>query len=242
MKNILTILLICCIGCSKGQTYNMGLISTNRDTVPFFGKNIVFIGNSIVQGFGVSASDKFTTVFTTAKGGVEVNMGISGQVLEIGGTCGNTFFDRNTIPFYSSSYAAIFICLGVNDLGLNTPAFTSARYGLTLDSVVSFSINSRNWPHQRIVIVTPFWFTNYAIYDTYTGCGHVTSDATVHAAYVASATSVANSRGCTLADIYTAMNNSPSKGTFLQADGLHPNTTGHAFIASFIGALTYYQR
>jgi lysophospholipase L1-like esterase len=244
MKNLLFIFLFFSI-CVKSQTY-IG----KPDTVYFSGKTVVFIGNSITAGFNSSDNaHRYVNIFATTKSATLSNLGISGQVLQNGTVCiGNTFpiFDKTTIPtFISSTYAELFIALGVNDIGLNSVGgavpLTSAQYALTYDTVLNYAISTKGWPPHRITIVTPFWFTNYAFYNSYTGCGHVQADTVRHQAYVAASIAEGQKWNCTIADAYTAMNSSVSKGTFLSGDGLHPNDTGHAFIASFLLSVKYLQ-
>lgn len=227
MKYILSILLfIPFIGYS--QLYTMGVVSTQRDTVAFFGNTVNFIGNSIT--FGLYASDnahRFTTLFSTSKGNIENNMGISGEVLQTGFEGSIVTFNRNTIPFYDVTQANLFISLGVNDILQSPTYFTPTIYSLTLDSVITFAINSRKWPHQRIVIVTPFAFLN---------------DSQRHIDYCDTAIAVSVRRDCTSANVYTPMKNSPVHATLYNGDGIHPNDAGHAFIDSVLLTITYYQR
>lgn len=210
------------------QTYTMGTTSTQQFPVVFTGKTVNFIGNSIT--FGLYASDdahRWTNLFTVGEGNTQNNMGISGEVLQTGFEGSVITFNRNTIPFYDTTQASLFISLGVNDILQNTTDFTPAKYSLVMDSTITFAINSRNWPHQRIVIVTPFAFLN---------------DSQRHIDYSDTAVAVALRRSCTSANVYTPMKNSPVHATLYNADGIHPNDAGHAFIANFLLSLTYYQR
>ena len=228
------------VGCSKCQSYLGRLKPAIPDTLTFTGKTVVFIGNSITLGnVGVSPqSNRWPTVFSTAKGATESNIAISGQVLQNASPCGLPIFNKTTIPVFTNQ-AALFFSLGINDIGINTPSMTVAGYEATLDSVMDYAINTKGWPSKRIILLTPYWITGYSNYDAYTGCGHTTANVARHEAYVSAVINVAAARRNNIANMYQAMKDSPSNGTFLSGDGLHPNNTGAAFIANYLAGLNF---
>ena len=195
----------------------------------------VFIGNSISYGVGASdTAHRWTTLFSSSKGKVEVNMGISGQVLENGTVCSRTVFDETTIPAYISQTALV-IALGVNDVGLNNGTMTSSVYQTTLDSIVGYAISAKGWNSTKIILLTPFYITTTG-YSSFVGSCSVTTaaDTTRHQAYSTAVISVATSRGTQSVDIYTYMKNTSGIDTMISSDGVHPNNTGHALIADYL--------
>ena len=209
----------------------------------FSGKTVIFIGNSITVG--ASASDnahRWTTIFCANKGSTEVNMGISGQVLQNGTVCGRTVFDKTTIPSYSAgTHAALFISLGVNDIGLNNGTMTPEGFRATLLEAVDYAHFTKAWPYAAIVLVTPFYYTAQG-YNAYVGACGVTTAANVarHESYKDEVSAVASLRQTVLLDAYTAMKNSSSPASLISTvDGIHPVDSGHAFIASFAAAQSF---
>lgn len=207
--------------------------------IDFTGKTSVFAGDSIT--FGSNASDnahRWTSLFCTNKSCTESNLGISGEVLENGTVCGRTVFDETTIPTYSSgTHAALFIALGVNDIGLNNGTMTATGFETTLTSAVNYAHNTKGWPYANIVLVDQY-YVKAAGYAIYVGsCSVVTqADTTRVNAYRSAVANVANSLHTVLAQIGAAMDGNDS---LISGDSLHPNDTGHAFIATFMESVTY---
>ena len=244
MKQVFIFLFIPFIVKSQNTTLVKSVISnTDYDTIAFYAKRVTFIGNSIT--FGTASSDTFhrwTNVFTLSKGAVQTNMGISGQTMQGKIGCTSTIFDMTTIPAYvAGTDAALFISLGINDVGFNNGYCLPASFQTQYNVVIQYAINTKGWVSERIVLLTPYWIDSTG-YASYVGTCDVTvaSDVVRHEDYVNRVIDIANDNGCQVVDVYSAMRDSPLNGTFLSGDGLHPNDTGHAFIANVVLAHNFY--
>jgi lysophospholipase L1-like esterase len=240
MKGILIIFVLFSFNCCSQQ----GILGIGRiSNIDFTGKNVVFVGNSITAGTAASdAAHRYTNIFATGKSATLVNMGIGGQVIQAATMCGGLHpaFDRTTIPSYSGSYAALFIALGVNDIGVNNGLMTSTDFKSDLESIIDYAVATKGWAIERIILITPFW-CEQAGRDLYVGsCGvSVAADEARADDYALKITEAASEKGCILADVYTAMKDSASPSSLISGDGLHPNNTGHAFIAAYLLSLSY---
>lgn len=235
MKKLLTILFFLPL-LINAQTYLLSYSITSA--IPLEGKKAVFKGNSITVGVGASSgANQWTTLFCKAKGCTEVNNGISGQVLQSGGTCGNPVFDQTTIQTYDNSYGVLFIELGTNDVKDNNSNFTSSGYQTTLSTAVDYAHNTKGWPYNKIVLVTPTYMTTVGDGSVVGSCGVTTAaDATRHIAYNTAVQNVATAKGSIYADVYTAMVNGGGN-SLVNTDGIHPNDAGHATWATAIEAI-----
>lgn len=200
----------------------------------FTGKNAVFIGDSITAGASASdAAHRYANLFCAAKSCTLVNMGIGGQVLQNGGGCSeiHPVFDQTTIPVFSGSYAALFIALGVNDIGVNNGIMTAAGFKSTLISVIDYAHNTKGWPFKNIVLLTPFWYTQ-AGKNLYVGACDVAVAADEDRAieYNIAVKQTAKLKRCVLVDTHSAM--AAVGASLIGGDGIHPINIGHANIAN----------
>jgi lysophospholipase L1-like esterase len=238
MIKLLIILLFPFTACAQVLGFG-GIIQTAPppvDTIPFFGRTTVFCGNSITLGVAASPmlTNRWTTLFSTAKGTTEVNNGVSGMTMQSGG-CGSVF-SNGYIPTYNSgTHAALIICLGINDVGNNIPALTAVGFKTAYQSALTNATVTKGWPPARIVLITPYWaFT----YNAYVGsCSvSVAADLSRQTAYNTVVSEVATEYGTKFIDIYTPMK-AALDATYYNADQLHPNNTGHAWIASYLNTV-----
>lgn len=239
IKSFLLNIFLCSALFAGAQTGMLGYVKIIR-TVNWTGKNVHFFGNSITAGVGATVSaNRYTSVFSAAVGCVEQNHGVSSMVLQnaLPAGCARPVFSVTSISAKQAGDVMLFVALGVNDIGVNVAAMTPSGYQLTMDSLVTNAI-SKGWAAQDIVLLTPFYFTAYS---SYLGNCSVTTaaDVTRHQAYADAVTAVARARHTVLADIYVAMKNSSNPASLLSGDGIHPNDTGHAFIAAFLQNLNY---
>ena len=238
MRLLLFILLLSnLIKCQHGM---LGVDISNNTAIPrvWTGKTNVFVGNSITYGYGVNKTERWTTRLSAAKGSLETNLGINGQVLQNGTVCNRTIFDRNTIPTKTNNSLYLFIAFGVNDIGMNNGTFTPSGFQSTLTSTIDFAVNSRGWSYSDIVLLTQYYVSGW---DAFAGsCGVTTAaDSTRVEAYKQATINVAQAKHCILADISGAMAASSNPSSLLLPDNIHPNPTGHQFIADFFTSLNY---
>lgn len=192
-------------------------------TIPSWipGQKVAFYGDSIT--LGIAASDdahRFTTLLSGFKAGDEQNFGISGSTMESQPSTGRPVFNPSVVATYNTGYSFCFVAFGVNCVDVGSP-FTVGGFEAALGNAIDTITGAKGWPANRVVILSPFWFTKG-------------SKQTELAQYTDTAQDVATEKGCTFVNIYEAMLNDPDNNTFLNADQLHPNDIGHAFIADFL--------
>ncbi len=213
----------------------MNLALLTSKPFPWVGKTNVFAGDSITFGERASFSAKrWTTLLSILKGSAETNLGISGQVLQNGSVCGNTIFDQTTIPTHTGSHLYLFLALGVNDININHASMTAAGYQTKLSTVVDYAVATKGWAYSNIVIVSPYYITNYTAYVPACSNAGAGGNITRHEQYVTAAKDVSIAKSTKYADAYTAMKNSASPSSLLSDDFVHPNDVGYKFIADFI--------
>ncbi len=241
MKYLLSILLFLSLT-AIGQPYKNFAIGINGGGgghhitgINFVGKTAVFIGNSIT--FGVAASDnahRWSSLFCAGRSATEDNLAISGMTVQnVSAGCGNVFFDKTIIPSYNSSiHSALILALGVNDIG-ETAHFTSSAFYTQYSDDIVYAISTKGWPPNKIIILNsykPFSWNNYV--GACSPPNTVPADNTRIADYQSKILQVATENGCWYIDIYSAMNG--LNATYFAVDGLHPNNSGHAFIANYL--------
>jgi lysophospholipase L1-like esterase len=194
----------------------------------FYGKKVVFIGNSITYGYGTSDnSHRWTTLFSKAERAIEENMGISGQTMQKGSPCGASF-DPNTTPTYDSTYAEIIMSLGINDAGYNNGFFNTTSFKNDYETSLS-TAKAKGWT--KIVLMNIYHPYKWKIYVGQ--CNVKASTDTVRVnEYNAVIKDLASRYGCTFVNIYDSMRGLDE--SYFTADGLHPNDKGHAFIAEYL--------
>lgn len=231
-----TLLLILLCGQLNAQVLFSGGITTVApppvDTIDFYGKTTVFCGNSITLGVAASpmADNRWTTLFSTAKGTTQVNNGVSGMTMQSGG-CGSVFANAYIPTYVAGTHAALFIALGINDVGNNIPALTAAGFKTAYQAALTNATTTKGWPPNRIVLMTPYKANAYTAYVG--SCSVVTpADVTRQGQYNTAVQEVAIEYGTRLVDMYTAMLGLDA--SYFNADLLHPNNLGHAWIANYL--------
>jgi lysophospholipase L1-like esterase len=225
MRNSSIACLVLLLGCSK---------SSDQPSGPLTNKSVAFFGDSITVGFGASATtNRWTSIFSVVMHCNEENYGILGEVLQNGENCsGHPIFDQTTIPTKTNSYGALFIALGMNDVGINNGTMSPSTFQATLSNSVDYAVNTKGWKYGQIVIVTPAFANDY----TYFGSCNTAWDDSRLQAYVTAALLVATTKGCIAADVYTAMN---KNANLLSTDGIHPNDSGYQVIANYLSGLKF---
>jgi len=177
--------------------------------------SIVFIGDSIMSGFGLTdTSKRYPTVLSNALGYTETNLAIAGTSVKTQST--------TIIPTKTSTSKYLVIGYGTNDRAIG--GNTAATFQSDLTSFVNAAI-SKGWANTDIVLVT------MPGYQFQTGV----ADTTIRA-YNTSILNVSTNLGTKYLDFYdTMIVNSPygsvkTKGSVignLTADGTHPNVIGN---------------
>ncbi len=238
IKTILIILFSLTLsGVFGQQKYILGISGNSSCAGPsgisFCNKTVVFIGNSITRGVDASPilTNAWVYLFSAARLITPVNMGIDGQTMQSG--CVHTF-DKTTIPVYNSAiHGALVICLGVNDIGQNDGVHNPITYSSLYRDAVSYAISTKGWPAGIIILLTPFYSLNY---NAYVGSCSVTVAATQTLAkqYSDSVLAIGASFGCYTVDIRQKMIDAGLNSSNYNTDGVHPNNSGHAWIANYL--------
>jgi len=202
------------------------------------GATVYFFGNSITAGNGASDNaHRWTTLLSGAKSFTESNHGLSGYTITKQTACViRPHWDYTTddpIPTKTASLKYLFISFGVNDAFVN-PGNTPSAYELTLDSAIQTAID-RGWNAKRIILNTLF-FTNIDGTGVANYCNPTATDETRKQLFLTAAKNAAITKGCNTINIYDYMKNNGGV-SLLNADNIHPNDTGHALIAAYIGSL-----
>jgi lysophospholipase L1-like esterase len=198
------------------------------------GTQVTYEGDSITAGYLVTSTTRWTYLLSQLRGCTERNRGFNSETMQDNGC---------SYPEYAGTFSKtggdkyLFFALGINDVGVNTPSMTPAAFQTTYQSWIDTAVG-QGWSHSDMVLLTPYFITGY---DTYVGgCGVTTpANVTRHEQYVQKVRDLAAANHCILADIYVAMKNSSSPSSLLNSDGVHPNSTGHSFIADFLDNLNY---
>lgn len=205
--------------------------------IVFAGKTAVFIGDSFV--FGVAATDdahRWTSLFCAGKGATEDNRGVNGLFMQQNSSCGGAAspIDETTIPAYSAgTHSALFIAIGINDVGLNKAAFTPAGFKSDYQNVLEYAISTRGWPAELIILVNVYHPVSWSVYTSISGCSiSVAADDTRGEDYNEKIAELSAENETLLVDIWTAMLGLNS--SYYAIDGLHCVNTGHAVIANYL--------
>lgn len=231
MRNFITILLFFISTFVKSQII-FGVKPGGETGIDFNGKTAVFFGNSITAGFIASGPTKWWTyLFCQGKNSTQDNHGVSSMTMQAN-PCGFPIFDKTNIPTYvAGTHCAMFIALGINDVGVNLVSMTPALFKVAYTSAITYAINTKGWPPNRIILLNTYHPFSYNIY---IGLCTVTvaPDQTRAAAYNSKVQEVAVENGCFYVDINTAMVG--LSALYFNVDQLHPNDAGHAFIANYL--------
>lgn len=213
----------------------MGLFATflkyNIPLSSLAGQTIVFVGDSITNGVGASSTpNRWTTLLCTAIGATENNQGANGRVLQAGTVCdGRPIFSTSLIPTYTNQ-GLLVIALGVNDILYNNSSFTFAGYKSAYIAAIDNAF-SKGWDTKKILIVAPFYVTNYAANNGVCGC--VTADVARAIAYRDVLEEVATLKQTLWIDPRKAFIDSGNPDAML-GDGIHPNDSGHLFVKNLL--------
>jgi lysophospholipase L1-like esterase len=198
---------------------------------------MVAFGDSIAAGVGATTTaQRWTDIVAATKSWYLINKGISSTALQnsvqnavstVGGVADSNGRDTYAARVTAYSPIWVFILYGLNDLRLNDAGFTVTNYQNDLGEIVD-GIVAAGTPADHIVIGSP----PYMDPDHYADGSPWNAGTTIkHVAYVAAAAAVATAKGTLYKDIYQYMLDNGAD-TLLGADGIHPNDTGHAAIAT----------
>lgn len=198
-------------------------------------------GDSVTLGVGASVANKnwLNLVFASMNGyygAYLVNSGVSSTVLEnttqntvavIGGAASGNGQDTLAARVTAFSPRAVFVLYGLNDLRLNDAAFTTTTFQNSLTGVVN-AIVAAGTPVTRIILGSPSYMdpAHYGDSSPYNA-----GTTPKHQAYRNAVAAVASALGTKYADIYQYMLDNGGN-TLMSGDGIHPNDTGHAAIAT----------
>jgi lysophospholipase L1-like esterase len=242
MRLLLYILLLFSLNTANAQTLRFpARVSTIE--VPMSGLTNVYVGDSYVYGVGASpSSNRWTTLFSTLVGATENNLGANGRKMQ------NYFCDpqidtlyAGIIPAYvDGTHGALIIALGLNDAGQNNSMSNVDSYYYKYQYVISYAYQTKGWPKNRMILLTPYYASNY---NSYLGtCGvSVAADATRNLAFGQKVKDIGTANpGVHVIDVYGYEVDTGSPGTLLGADGLHFNNTGHAWLADKLYSLLFH--
>lgn len=227
-------------------TDELDMLSRFFDQINYgLGRNVfnglVSVGDSITSGQGVTATQRWTYLVSQALGISEYNLGVNGSTMSVCPTLGiggsaNTYERWSPIVSTTaggattgSMYKALqysgsiyTIHLGINDCAFsgNLASFNSA-YRTFLSHFQSAGI-----PMSALYILG----VTYGI-ESLSGVSQLNE--TTRAQYNAAISAIATEYGCNFVDVGALWGPSNS-ATYLQGDSLHPNSTGHAAIASSV--------
>lgn len=204
------------------------------------GKTIYFYGDSITFGYNLSApSKRFSSRLCAIVGATEVNFGVNGQTLQNAATYGTNHFSVSDVPVYNNNYF-LFMAYGVNDIGLNAPTMTPAAFETQYQSAITTMINTKGWPSNRIVLLTPFYYNEIGYEIIADQFDLPTPTVERHIAYAVKVKNLATTNNCKFVDIYTAMRTYSDPDSLL-SDNIHPSEDeGCPFIANFLSVQNYY--
>jgi len=241
MRYILLILLLSFQ--ANGQMYFGRIASGGSEEAPvdtligpsitWSGKTTVFLGDSWTVG--IAASDnahRYTTLFAAGKSTTESNSGVSGTTMSPDSCASYIYYALTWIPTYNSgTHCALFINLGLNDIGKNVNYQSSTRFDSAYNAYVNYAINTKGWPANRIYLFTPGWCPDYT---AWTGaCGISAANSARAIAFNAKIQALASSYGCNYVDIYTPMSTALNT-SYYDVGKAHLNDTGMAWLSTWL--------
>lgn len=239
MKNILTSLLLftAVIVSAQVTTVFPAIVSYPQpDSIHWSGHTTVFIGDSWTLGIAATIpANRWTTLFAAAKNTTENNNGVSGQTMQT--NCSGSTFNSSTIPTYNSAtHAALFIALGLNDVGLNNGVLDTTAFGTKYRSDLADAI-AKGWPPLKIFCITPGWCFSYN--DWVGSCsGAVTVAAPLQRQLDFNTSVIANAAayGARSLDVYTPMK-AALNSSYYNSGGAHLIDNGMLFYKNLIVSL-----
>lgn len=223
---------------ASGQMYFGRIAPAPTDTligpsITWSGKTTYFLGDSWISGIDASIdANRLTTLFATGKGSTESNAGVSGVTM-MPDTCNAyaNYYDGNVPVYNSGTMAAVFIHLGLNDVGKNVNYMNTTRFDSAYSAFLDYAINTRGWPANRIYLISPGYVLAYT---QWVGtCGITTANSTRHQAFNAVVQSLATSYGCNYVDVYTPMSTALNS-SYYNASQVHLNDSGHDWVADWL--------
>jgi lysophospholipase L1-like esterase len=238
---IVVIILLCYSLSAQGQQQVLGIIKTGSTINPYAGKNMYYYGNSITYGYPLSdLTKRWSTVLSGMLSATEVNHGISSSTLEKRTPlnpicCGTNMLDRLVeIPTKTSGDGLAVFMFGMNDWGYNGVNYNPTNFIADYQTVINNAL-SKGWAASDILIISPTYPTDAAFpfYDE----RNSTNSAPTRAAmldFQSACQTVATNNGCMFYNMYNAMAAQSNLSSMILSDGVHPNVTGHQFIAQSI--------
>jgi lysophospholipase L1-like esterase len=196
------------------------------------GKTIMFCGDSWIAGVAASpTSNRWSTLFAAGKSGTESNNGSSGATMSPDSCAGYISYSLGLVPSYTSSYRALFIALGLNDIGKNVNYQSADRFDSAYNAFLNTVINTKGWPDSLVYLVTPGRVLSYT---SWTGtCGITAANTTRHELFNSKIQALATTWGCNYVDVYTPMN-AASLNSSYYGDDAHLNNAGHDWLADWL--------
>jgi lysophospholipase L1-like esterase len=203
------------------------------DTLVAYGDSVTF-GYFAQPGYGDAVSNWLKAYYqNSAISGIVLQNTVQNTVAPTGQALANNMRDNYTTKV--TAYNPRYVCLmgGLNDLRFSDAAFSAANFQTDLGEIVDGIIAS-GVPASRIIICSPPYMNpaNYGDGSPYNG-----GTTPKHVQYVAAAAAVASAKSTIYVDVYQAMLDEADPTALMQADGIHPNATGHAVIAAAIIAV-----
>jgi len=228
------------------QTQNIGNVFGLQPRAPtvlanWNSKKVYFYGDSYVVGVGVAtASLRATSLVCNYCHGNEQNHGVNSSVITtaIGNISGcganRPVFDTSTIATYNSSTdTLLFIHFGFNDVYTNeTTHSVPDSFSYSYQNAVKNAL-AKGWPPAQIVCDAVMYQRNAA---QYVGVCNVTTEATDARAqqYTDTIRTICQRYGLVFMDIRSRQQQVGNIDSLVySADGIHPDTAGHALWAAY---------
>lgn len=220
----------------NGSTTNVNTAFNNRayigDSALYAGRTIIFQGTSITNGstgLPSPTTERFPYLVSQYFGATQDNQGTSGSTLIACTPCSSLPTNLGRIPTYTSGDIMVFE-FGTNDIRFSPPTFNPAAISTWYDYVLTDAV-SKGWSLDDILIMTPAFF-----YGNIQGWTQPYADYLLRQdSFVTAIEDYATAKGTMFLDLWNLME--PQGMTLLNSDSLHPNVTGHAFIASKVDSV-----
>lgn len=179
-------------------------------------ETIVFRGDSLMTGFGITATDRWPKVLCDSMGYTESNLAVNGSSVKT--------TPLSSTPTKTSSMKYLFVGYGTNDRAIG--GNTAAIFETDLTTFVNDAI-SKGWPAGKIILVSMPGFQ-------YQSGGSVASITSYNTAI----SNVATALGCVYVDLWNSMVTDTPFGSvtnlYLTTDGTHPTKIGCLAMAKII--------
>lgn len=226
---LLTLQAVTIKGNTTGENVEFRNYVNIGDSASYAGRTFIWNGTSITTGQGLSSptTERFSYLTSTHFGATEDNNGVAGSTIIACTGCSSLPTNLSRIPTYTAGDIMV-MEYGTNDIRFSPTQFNPAAIITWYDFVLADAV-TKGWAMKDILIITPAYF--YGNAQGWTPASYAAYQSRQDS-FMATIKIAAQTAGTMYLDVWSETE--PYGMTFLNADSLHVNATGHAFIANML--------